>query len=89
MSFQVNIKKKALKFVSTLDRKNRGKLEKVLLLLKEDPVPIKLLDIAKIRGEKNTYRIRVGKIRALYEVMWNDKIILIKKVDFRKSAYKK
>jgi mRNA-degrading endonuclease RelE of RelBE toxin-antitoxin system len=50
--------------------------------LKEDPVPIKLLDITKIKGEKNTYRIRAGKIRALYEVMWNDKIILIKKVDF-------
>lgn len=50
MSFRVNIKKKALKFVSTLDKKDRKKLEKALLLLKEDPVPIKLLDITKIKG---------------------------------------
>ncbi|MEE8167299.1 MAG: type II toxin-antitoxin system RelE/ParE family toxin [Candidatus Hydrothermarchaeales archaeon] len=89
MSFQVNIKRKALKFVSKLDKRDRKKLGKALLLLKEDPVPIKFLDITKIKGEKNTYRIRVGKIRALYEVMWNDKIILIKKVDFRKTAYKR
>ncbi len=65
MSFQVNIKKKALKFVSKLNKKDRRTLEKALFLLKEDPVPIKSLDITKIRGEKNTYRIRVGKIRAL------------------------
>ena len=87
MSFEVNIKKKALKFVSRLDKKHRENLEKELLLLKDDPVPIKLLDITKIKGEKYTYRIRIGKIRIIYEVMWNDKIILIKKVDFRKKAY--
>ena len=89
MSFQVNIKKKALKFVSKLDKKDKERLRKALLLLKEDPIPIKLLDVAKIKGEKNTYRIRVGKIRVLYEVLWNDKVILIKRVDFRKAAYKK
>ncbi len=89
MSFQVNIKKKALKFVSKLDKKDKERLRKALLLLKEDPIPIKLLDVAKIKGEKNTYRIRVGKIRVLYEVLWNDKVILIKRVDFRKTAYKK
>ena len=89
MSFQVNIKKKSLKFVSKLDKKDKERLRKALLLLKEDPIPIKLLDVAKIKGEKNTYRIRVGKIRVLYEVLWNDKVILIKRVDFRKAAYKK
>lgn len=89
MSFQVNIKRKALKFVSKLDKKDKERLRKALLLLKDDPVPIKLLDITKIKGEKNTYRIRVGKIRALYEVLWKDKIILIKRVDFRGSVYKK
>ncbi|WP_456475127.1 type II toxin-antitoxin system RelE family toxin [Candidatus Pyrohabitans sp.] len=89
MSFQVNIKKKALKFVSKLDSKDKDRLRKALLLLKGDPIPIKLLDVAKIKGEKNTYRIRVGKIRVLYEVLWNDKVILIKRVDFRKTVYKK
>ena len=34
MSFQVNIKKKALKFVSRLDKKDRENLRKALLLLK-------------------------------------------------------
>lgn len=89
MSFQVSIKRKALKFVSSLDKKDKKKLKKALLLLKEDPVPVKLIDISKIKGESNTYRIRVGRVRVLYEVLWNDKTILIKRADFRKSAYKK
>ncbi len=54
MSFQVNIKRKALKFLSKLDKKDKEKLRKALLLLKEDPVPIKLLDITKIKGEKKS-----------------------------------
>ncbi|RMF90516.1 MAG: type II toxin-antitoxin system RelE/ParE family toxin [Methanobacteriota archaeon] len=89
MSFQVNIKRKALKFVSKLDKKEKQRLEKALLLLKEDPVPVKSLDVTKIKGEKNTYRIRAGRIRVLYEVKWSEKIILIKRVDLRKSVYKK
>ncbi len=89
MSFQVDIKKKAIKFVSKLDKRERERLLKALLLLKEDPVPVRLLDISKIKGVENTYRVRVGKIRILYEVSWNDKIILIQMVDFRKTAYKK
>jgi len=89
MSFQVNIKKKALKFVSRLDRKEKERLREALLLLKDYPVPVKVLDVAKIRGEKNTYRIRIGKIRVLYEVLWKDRAILIKRVDLRKTAYRK
>ncbi len=85
----MKIKKKALKFVLKLDKNEKYKLRKALLLLKEDPVPIKSLDITKIKGEKNTYRIRVSKIRVLYEVLWKDKTILIKRIDLRKSVYKK
>ncbi|MBU4373606.1 MAG: hypothetical protein KJ714_04035 [Euryarchaeota archaeon] len=33
----------------------------------EDPVPIKSLDITKLKGEKNKYRIRKGKFRIVYE----------------------
>ncbi len=89
MSFEVKIKKTALKFISGLDKSARERILKALLLLKEDPVPVKMHDISKISGAENTYRIRIGKIRILYEVFWNDKTILVHMVDFRKTVYKR
>ncbi|GBE55029.1 hypothetical protein BMS3Bbin15_01193 [archaeon BMS3Bbin15] len=47
MSFQINIKKKALKFVSRLDRKEKERLRRALLSLKDYPVPVKVLMLPK------------------------------------------
>ena len=40
------------------------------LITEEEPVPIKSLDVAKLKGEKNKYRIRKGNFRIVYEVIW-------------------
>ncbi len=88
MSFEINIKDKSLKFISSLQKRDRERLKEAILVLKNDPVPIKSLDIAKMKGEKNTYRIRKGKLRIVYEVIWEQKLILIHRVDFRGDAYK-
>ncbi|MBU4373273.1 MAG: type II toxin-antitoxin system RelE/ParE family toxin [Euryarchaeota archaeon] len=88
MSFEINIKDKSLIFISSLQKRDRERLKEAILVLKNDPVPIKSLDIAKIKGEKNTYRIRKGKLRIVYEVIWEQKLILIHRVDFRGDAYK-
>ncbi|WP_337954342.1 type II toxin-antitoxin system RelE/ParE family toxin [Aciduliprofundum sp. MAR08-339] len=42
----------------------------------------------KIRGENNTYRIRVGKYRILYEIDKINMQIIILKVDKRERIYK-
>ncbi len=88
MSFEINIKDKSLKFISSLKKSERERLKEAILVLKDEPVPIKYLDIAKIKGEKNTYRIRKGKLRIVYEVIWEQKLILIHRVNFRGGAYK-
>ncbi len=87
MTFEINIKDKSLKFISSLQKHNRERLKEAILVLKEDPVPVKSLDITKIKGQKNTYRIRKGKLRIVYEVMWEQKLILIHRVDFRGDVY--
>ncbi|MCX9012501.1 MAG: type II toxin-antitoxin system RelE/ParE family toxin [Candidatus Methanoperedens sp.] len=87
MTFEINIKDKALIFISSLQKHDRERLKEAILILKEDPIPIKSLDIAKLKGEKNKYRIRKGKFRIVYEVMWEQKLILIHRVDFRGDAY--
>lgn len=87
MSFEINIKDKSLIFISSLQKRDREHLKEAILVLKDDPVPIKSLDIAKMKGEKNTYRIRKGKLRIVYEVIWEQKLILIHRIDFRGDAY--
>ena len=87
MIFEINIKDKSLKFISSLQKNERERLKEAILVLKEDPVPIKSLDITKLKGEKNKYRIRKGKFRIVYEVIWEQRLILIHRVDFRGNAY--
>jgi hypothetical protein len=38
------------------------------LLLKNDPLPFKKTDICKLKGYDNSYRIRIGNIRIVYDV---------------------
>ncbi len=88
MNFEINIKDKSFKFISSLQIKDRERLKEAMLVLKEDPVPIKSLDITKLKGEKNKYRIRKGEFRIVYEVIWEQKLILIHRVDYRGNVYK-
>ena len=88
MTFEINIKEKSLKFISSLQKHDRERLKKAVFILKNDPIPIRSLDIAKLKGEKNKYRIRKGKFRIIYEVVWEQKLILIHRIDFRGDVYK-
>ena len=87
MTFEINIKDKSLKFISSLQKHDRERLKEAILVLKEDPVPIRSLDITKLKGQQNKYRIRKGKFRIVYEVIWEQKLILIHRVDFRGDVY--
>jgi len=61
----------------------------LFLKLKENPVPVEEFNVVKLSGSKNTYRIRVQKIRVIYDVYWKEKRVEILKVDRRKArAYK-
>ena len=41
----------------------------------------------KLRGEVDVYRLRVGKIRILYKILWDEKAILVFKIESREHAY--
>jgi mRNA interferase RelE/StbE len=88
MTFEINIKEKSLEFISSLQKHDRERLKKAIFILKTDPIPIRSLDIAKLKGEKNKYRIRKGKFRIIYEVVWEQRLILIHRIDFRDDVYK-
>ena len=50
MSFEIKIKDRALKFISSLQKEERERLKEVIFVLKDDPVPFKSLDVAKMKG---------------------------------------
>ena len=85
--FEVNAKKSVLKVTSRLDPKRKEKLKDVLTTLKDNPVPVRIYDVAKLKGYDSIYRIRIGSLRLVYEVSWSDKQITIHKIDERESVY--
>jgi mRNA interferase RelE/StbE len=69
-------------------RKNLKKLPKdrqIEIVKKLDLLPINpmLLDIVKMKGYENTYRIRIGKYRVIIVVDFVKRLIKVVKLDVR------
>lgn len=85
--FALSIKRKALRKLAKLDQRQKHRIKTTILILKNDPIPFKKTDVSKLKGFENTYRIRVGNLRIVYEVLWNQKTILIHYIGPREKAY--
>lgn len=85
--FEVNAKKSVLKVITGLDSKRKKKLKEILATLKDNPIPIRIYDVAKLKGYDSIYRIRIGNLRLVYEICWSDKKITIHKIEPRESVY--
>ncbi len=46
------------------------------------------IDILKIAGEEDTFRLRIGKLRALFKVYREEKVVVVIKVDLRRRIYR-
>jgi len=86
--FKIEAKKRVLKTLRDLDRDRKNRIKEALLILSNDPLPFKKLDVIKLKGYENTYRIRIGGLRIVYEVNWDEKKIIIHFVGPREKAYK-
>lgn len=74
---------KKLKRLHPNDRKRI--LEKVAILSQDPQNPI--LDVKKLINTKNSFRLRTGDIRAIFEINKENKIIYIWDIDYRGSIY--
>lgn len=63
------------------------RVEEAVKILAIDPVPAKKYDVKKLRGLEDTFRIRIGKARIVYTVIWRDKTIIISRVRKREHVY--
>lgn len=88
MTFKLKIKKRALKSIEKLSKKEKQQLKVLFEKLKSEPIPSRDYDVVKLRGLQNHFRIRIGTLRIVYEVLWEEKQIIIHFVGPRGKAYK-
>ena len=92
---KIEFSRSALKFIEKLGKKDKEKVRlkiKSLLISIEVQgiIPFRELDIKKLNGEwAGFFRMRVGKIRTIFKIDKDNKILLIYEIDFRGSIYKK
>lgn len=85
--FEVNAKNSVFKAINKLEPKRKERVREVTLTLKENPVPFKIYDVAKLKGYANMYRIRIGNLRIVYEVSWVNRKIIIHRIEPREGVY--
>ena len=87
VGFQVFFSKQVLKFASRVDSGYSRQIELLKKVLQVEPVPAALYHVKKLGAFESTYRIRIGKIRLLYEIDWKEHSVWVYEAGFRESAY--
>lgn len=86
MRFEVRLSRRAAKELDSLEPSVRSRIILRLEELEGNPFPS---DRVKVKGWEDTYRLRVGDYRVLYEVMTEEGLVLVEKIDHRKKVYEK
>ncbi len=87
ISYKLVIKKAAKKFM--LKNKREGlKFYQAFMEISNDKSNCLRYDVKKLRGKENSYRLRIGKIRAIFSVFDDKLIIIIFDIGSRGDIYK-
>ena len=84
--FELTVSQRAKKSSKKLDYQKHRIIE-LLLVLRENPVPAEQYDIKKLQGFKDTFRVRIGDVRIIYEVQWTKQTINVLVIERRETAY--
>lgn len=85
--YRVEFTKSAKKEFFRLPKKTQGKILEAVSFLKQNPLS-ELLNIKKIRGGEDLYRVRVGDYRMVYTVKNKVLLIVVIKIGHRKDIYR-
>jgi len=86
MTFKLIYHPRAVKRLTTFPRNDKKQVMEKLALLKDNPQNSNL-DIRKMVNTKSSYRIRIGKIRAIYQIDFDKNIIYMYDIDYRGNIY--
>lgn len=83
--FEIKFDKQAEHFLAKCEDEIFERISDKIEILKQNPVPH---DAKRVLGyELPTFRIRIGKYRALYRINYDDKIIIVVSIDKREKVY--
>lgn len=85
MTYRVEFTKKAQKQLKALPAVVEARIQPKIEALANEPRPI---GAARIEGEENQYRIRVGDYRVLYEIQDDVLLVLVVRVGHRREVYR-
>ena len=86
--YKIIVSNRADKFLDRLNEELRHRVIEETSDLENFPFLTKPHDIAKLKGKKGYYRLRVGKIRTIFKVSKKQRTIYIEKIGYRKQIYK-
>lgn len=86
--YEMELTKRVMKFIDSLNSKEKINIAKALEKLCENPFRNDL-NIKKLKGYKGVYRLRVDNYRLLYRVKKDVLIIFIFNANYRKDIYRR
>lgn len=87
MNYSVEFYNDALKYLQRLDKPTRSRIVHALQILSEDPYHSEL-DIKRMKGTTEEYRLRVGSYRVVYTIEDGKLLIYVIKIGPRGDVYK-
>ncbi len=92
---RVKFSRSAVRFLDKITEKDkeriRQKIKALVLSIEEQGIiPFREMDIKKLSGEwSEFFRMRIGRIRAIFRIDREKDEILVYEIDFRGDVYKK
>lgn len=86
--YSLKIHKRAVRFFKSRSNSERKLIKVKLDLLVENPYSHPQLDIKRLKGIEEVFRLRIGKIRIIYLVRNSELLILIISAGTRGDIYK-
>ncbi len=87
LEFRVEFTKSAKKEFKDLPKNIQQKVIDCVTLLSKNP-KTELLQIKKLKGVENLYRVRLGNYRLVYTINSNVLSVLVIKIGHRKEVYR-
>jgi mRNA interferase RelE/StbE len=84
--YRLELSKSSKKFLDISDRITRERIINVIHALSENPYTYP--GIIKLTGYEDTFRVRIGKYRLIYQVIDESLLIFIQDIDSRGDVYK-
>lgn len=85
--FNVTIAKQAQRNAKKLPEHIKRRIVELLFILRENPVPAEYYDVKKLKGLADSYRIRLGDFRIVYEIVWDKAAVNILYIGPRERVY--